>query len=625
MATPINSTSNGDLWHLSIEDLLAAPVPQTPRLGGAGPFVISLTSSTAPITPPKDFSVDETTHVYQVQRMEDHRMRYRLRIGPFVTEDEADAALAKVRDVYPGALTATAETEDLRAILAWQAKRDALRLAAERAQSAMRSETVPFEIAAIPVLTTAVATRKAPPAATAKQPAQASGIPEVTSAPQDAAPARGLSASPAPQPPASSPPSPAATPVTAATAVMAKTAATSARAPAAKPPGARPPVGFAPIASDASARLQALAALNMSPISSPFAARSKAATSSKPAPRASRAAVAPSAAAGTPVASGAPAAGAVSSAAAAADAPAVNALAARIPPASSAVANISAPPPGSAGLSPPPPASASVTKSSIPAPMPFELSIDPPAGTLQGPPAAASVSAAPPLTHPSAMGSRRALPAGAWLRARSIGAVPPLTSPGALSSFARPPAPKPPAATPKASSAHPGSSELSVPNLESTQTVRALTPIEIESTDSPRWYVIQLGLSDTAFDPESLPNCDIINEYRLYSVTGFDQGRLIHALRLGFFGEEVAAAAVASYLAAYYEKPTVKRVSAAERERFAHHRVEARKDIGATGKHAVIEITNERVVRERRDASAPVPEISSSLIDSRPGSAPTPK
>ena len=87
----------------------------------------------------------------------------------------------------------------------------------------------------------------------------------------------------------------------------------------------------------------------------------------------------------------------------------------------------------------------------------------------------------------------------------------------------------------------------------------------------------------------------------------------MHALRLGFFCEENAAAAVASYLKElittpgasyltdYYDHPTVKRVSAAERERFANQPLEPRKDIGATGKHAVIEITNELYIRERRN------------------------
>jgi hypothetical protein len=137
-------------------------------------------------------------------------------------------------------------------------------------------------------------------------------------------------------------------------------------------------------------------------------------------------------------------------------------------------------------------------------------------------------------------------------------------------------------------------------SLESTQTMRALTPMELEDNEASRWFVIQLALADHAFDPDAVPNLDIFSEYRLYSVAGLDQGRVVHALRLGFFREEIGAVAVASYLAAYWDQPTIKRVSLAERERFADQRVEARKDVGATGKHAVIEITDELVARRRR-------------------------
>jgi hypothetical protein len=143
------------------------------------------------------------------------------------------------------------------------------------------------------------------------------------------------------------------------------------------------------------------------------------------------------------------------------------------------------------------------------------------------------------------------------------------------------------------------------PSVESTQTLRALTLSELQDS-AARWYVIQLSLSEQSFDPDTLPNLDIFNEYRLYSVAGIDQGRIVHALRLGFFADEAAAAAVASYLGAFYEKSTVKRISVAERERFRDQRVEARKDIGATGKHAVIEITGERHVRDNRPRIATV-------------------
>jgi hypothetical protein len=148
--------------------------------------------------------------------------------------------------------------------------------------------------------------------------------------------------------------------------------------------------------------------------------------------------------------------------------------------------------------------------------------------------------------------------------------------------------------------------KLDVPleSLESTQTMRALTPTELEDNEASRWFVIQLALADDAFDPDAVPNLDIFSEYRLYSVAGLDQGRVVHALRLGFFREEIGAVAVASYLAAYWDKPTIKRVSLAERERFADQRVEARKDIGATGRHAVIEITDELVARRRRSSKS---------------------
>jgi hypothetical protein len=140
--------------------------------------------------------------------------------------------------------------------------------------------------------------------------------------------------------------------------------------------------------------------------------------------------------------------------------------------------------------------------------------------------------------------------------------------------------------------------------LETTQTVRALTAVELEDEEALRWFVIQLSMADEPFDSETVPNLDIFTLYRLYCVAGIDEGRVVHTLRLGFFSEEIAAGAVASYLAEFYENPTVKRVSVAERQRFADQRFDARKDVGATGKHSVIEITNERYIREKRIKSA---------------------
>jgi hypothetical protein len=348
MAAPTNTPLTGEIWHLSIDDLLA-PLPEVARLGGTGPFVINLSASTAPIAlPAKSLAGCEQAHMYQLQRMEDRRPRYRLRVGPFGSEDEADAILKIVRDIYPGALTATADADDLRAIAALRAK-----------------------IGALP---------------------------------------------PAPQ---AMPPRPA----------------------------ANPTVSAAPMA------------------------------------------------------------------------PAVPTLAPAVPTLTNA----------------------------------------------QAAPAPPKVSAMPRVEQ--------------QVPVRVPAAIPTLNSP-----------------VPRQAE-QPGKR---VPTLDATQTVRALTPLELEDDSASRWFVIQLSLAEDAFDPDTLPNLDIFSVYRLYSVAGIDQGRIMHALRLGFFTEEIAAGAVASYLAAFYDKPTIKRVSSAERDRFAEQSLEPRKDVGATGKHAAIEITSERFVRERR-------------------------
>jgi hypothetical protein len=369
MAETTNTPSSEDIWNLNIEDLLA-PLPEKARLGGPGPFVINLSASYAPIDlPAKGIAGFGNTHVYQMQRIEDGRPRYRLRLGSFANEDEADAALPKVRDIYPSALTATADADDLRTIAALRAKAAASQPIAER-------------------------------------PAE----------------------KPAEKP-------------------MVKAAVEAAVKPAA--------------------------------------------------PLIPAAAKAPSAAAAVPVA---------------------------------------------------PRLITPQQKAAVLAPAP--------APVLSRATAPASVLAPTPTL------SRASVPAPA---SRQVD----LPSKGALS-------------------------------IESTQTIRALTQLELEDDQASRWFAIQLSLSEEPFDPETLPNLDIFSVYRLYSVAGIDNGRIVHALRLGFFTEQIAAGAVASYLTAFYDKPAIKRVSAAERERFADQSLQARKDVGATGKQAVIEITNERYVREKR-------------------------
>ncbi len=130
-----------------------------------------------------------------------------------------------------------------------------------------------------------------------------------------------------------------------------------------------------------------------------------------------------------------------------------------------------------------------------------------------------------------------------------------------------------------------------VPALDKTQTLRALTPLELADDVASRLFVIQLVVSESEFSPESVPNLGIFDEYRLYAAVGLDGDKIRHALRLGFFTDEGAAAAVAGYLRGHFEGAAVKRVSEAERARFADRRLEARKDAGSTGVHAAIELS----------------------------------
>jgi hypothetical protein len=384
---------------LNIDDLLA-PLPEVPRLGGSGPFVINLSASATPVNLPEgEVTAHEHATVYQVQRTEDRRVRYRLRFGPFPTEDEAIAILDTVRAVYPTALTATADADDLRAIAASQAK-------AQSRKGARKSPTV--------VLQRSVPAAAAPPLSSA---------PVAPAAPAPVAPLV----------PAAPPPLPAA---------KAAAAATS------------PPV-------------LSLEQMVCRP----------AQTSQSELTRTGR---------------GKPPQAAVRETAATKAAPRV------------AVAPVAAP---------------------VPAPA--------------APPKPTNVAPAHPAAPTTAIAGR----------------------------------------------------------FDTTQTVRPLTRAELEDAKDWRWFVIELSLSEKPFDPDAVPNLDIYRLYRLYCVAARDGDRVLYALRLGFFSEEVGAKAVANYLAAHYDNPTIKRVSAAERERFSAQRLEARKEVGASGRHAAIEITNERYVR----------------------------
>ena len=138
------------------------------------------------------------------------------------------------------------------------------------------------------------------------------------------------------------------------------------------------------------------------------------------------------------------------------------------------------------------------------------------------------------------------------------------------------------------------------PAMDSTQTLHALTPLELADDDESRAFVVQLELSQDEIDPDHVPSHAIFEAYRLYIVMGLVDGKLMHALRLGFFADDVSAQAVAAYLKPFFAASAIKRVSTAERERFAERQVVARKDVGATGMHSVIEMSSPHPLPERR-------------------------
>jgi hypothetical protein len=539
MATPINAPMAGEIWHLSIEDLFQ-PVTGAQRLGGNGPFVINLSVSTAPITiPTKLFDGCREAHIYQIQVTEDGRTRYRLRLGPFANEDQADAILAEVRETYPGALTATAGAPDLRAIASIQPKVESNQTGVQGPLPAPHPKAAVLEKA-----DTAAAKIHAAKIEAAEADADIS-IDIAWPAPELVVP-------------------PHITP----RALPGVTVTVAARS--ARPPAAAPPLELSPEWALPDLDVPLPKAVVVSPVKDPAPVLTEVVA---PAPKMPPKAPAPM--------------------------PAPKAAAPEIAPVPIVV---DAP---------------VLTEAVVPKSKPAAVMTQTTVSAAKTPP---TLAGATPIPAPAAATPRAAAPVTAAPRAAAI-ATRPIPKPAKASIFAQAiaSAPKPPASLRPmvvATAPAPPAREVKklaqpLESLEHTQTVRALTAKELEDIESSRWFVIQLALADRAFDPDAVPNLDIFSEYRLYSVAGLDQGRVVHALRLGFFREEIGAVAVASYLASYWDKPTIKRVSVAERERFANQKVEARKDVDATGTHAIIEITDELVApRKRTPTQAASPKSS---------------
>src|ERR1700761_6325169 len=114
----------------------ASPAP----IGATGtPFVINLCSSTSPVAlaPPDHAGLKRFTF-FVSRRREDGRERFRLHMGYFETQEEAERLLDIVREIYPGAWAGLAPGQRLA-----QAEAEAAAAAANAAASASAAAEMP--------------------------------------------------------------------------------------------------------------------------------------------------------------------------------------------------------------------------------------------------------------------------------------------------------------------------------------------------------------------------------------------------------------------------------------------------------------------------------------------------
>ncbi len=154
-------------------------------------------------------------------------------------------------------------------------------------------------------------------------------------------------------------------------------------------------------------------------------------------------------------------------------------------------------------------------------------------------------------------------------------------------------------------------------SINAIERLPAMPARPAEAQGAPR-YVVELCVSAVPIDPRTIPLLDIFDVYRLYCDVGNENGCVRHALRLGFFKDTATAAALAMYLSSYFDGPRVLKLGNVQKARSIHLTFRPLKDIGATGRHAVIELTGERPARENN----PVASLEVALAVPQPKAAP---
>ncbi|HEY6643821.1 hypothetical protein [Povalibacter sp.] len=151
------------------------------------------------------------------------------------------------------------------------------------------------------------------------------------------------------------------------------------------------------------------------------------------------------------------------------------------------------------------------------------------------------------------------------------------------------------------------------PELDSTQTIRALTSAELNDDSQEKWFSIQLVVSERPVNLDAMPHLDIFEAYRVYSIANAGSGKIVYSLRLGFFREEVSAEAVSGYLRTFFPSPSVIRISTAEQTRF--------KD--APAPRATLAQSEAKVfeINHARDRKPTIPTVTMEVSDRSPTGA----
>lgn len=570
-------------WGRNVEDntskVYVEPAGSQPPLvsqnAGSGTqlFVINLCASIAPVsTTGRNIPGLENYKLYQVARVEDGRTRHRLRLGFFTNEAHAERVLTVVRQQYPTAFTTSLGDEDRRFTRGYLPA--STPAPAPRPAVAVVNTPPPAPVVAAPA-------PKAAPAPVAAAPAPKAAPAPVVAPPAAAKPA---AAKPTAQPakPVAKAPSDEIVEMTWEPDEETKAAVTSASLPKIKALTEAPgldemswnddpvPAPAAPVlAAGAPAPAASKEPLAVGLLSGKFAGldTTKLKIKTAPAPAASKAATPP-----------APAA---------------------VPPKLDTAASVRVP---ALTFSDPAPTPAAAQKSkasgepyhvgkglNIEEVDAFELDLydespakgAAPALAVTNKAAAAKPAAAAPKPA-AAKPAPAAPPVAKKAEPPAKPAAPPVTSKVA------PPVPKqvPPALV----------RDGSHPNLDSTQTIRALTNEELSEHAQDKWFAIQLAASEQPVNLDILPHLDIFEAYRLYSVATAGSGKIVHSLRLGFFKEAVSAEAVTGYLKTFFPSPSVLRISVAEQTRFKDA-PQPRRAEPDEPKNNIVELNNARANR----------------------------